>query len=49
MEKKKNDNPEEFQPVGNWKILDVKEVQDQKCQDEELFKAKTKIYRWFNK
>ena len=47
---KKVENPEEELAVGDWKIIDLPEmnVKSGEEQEESLFKARTKIYRWRN-
>lgn len=47
---KKVDNPEEELATGDWKIVDLPEmnVKSGEEQEELLFRARTKIYRWRN-
>lgn len=50
MEKKEEYNPEEELDVGNWKIIDLKKQEEAKKENiTELFKARTKLYRWNDK
>lgn len=47
MEHKEDYNPEEEMDVGNWKIIDLKKQEDDAKEDiTELFKTRTKLYRW---
>jgi hypothetical protein len=43
-----NDNPEEELAVGDWKIIDLPEVDAKSGEEDEelLFRARTKLYRW---
>merc|ERR1711976_518638 len=48
---KKVNNPEEELAVGDWKIVDLPKMDVKSGEEEEelLFRARTKLYRWRNK
>lgn len=47
MEKKEDYNPEEEIDVGNWKIIDLQKKEETEAENmTELFKSRTKLYRW---